>query len=62
MFQKYKINISWMDLITWSPAVNKTIKRLCIRVLKPRQQKIPRRDAFQQFIYQFNPSMQSVFF
>ena len=62
MFQQHKVDISWMDLIAWSPTVNKKIKRLCIRVSKPRQQKIPRRDALQQFTYQFNLSMQSFFF
>ena len=61
IFQQHKINISWMDLITWSPAVNKKIKRLCTRVSK-RRQKIPRSDALQQFTYQFNPSMQPFFY
>ena len=57
MFQQHKVDMSWMDLIAWSPAVNKEVKRLCTRVSKPRQQKAPRRDAPQQFTYQFNPSM-----
>ena len=60
--------MTWIDLIAWSPAVYKELKRLCTRVLKKKmkgkkpaaqQQKQP--NPFSQFNPQYNPQFNTQF-
>jgi hypothetical protein len=39
VLQRNKVNISWMDLVTWSPAVCRELKRLCTHVAKKKGSK-----------------------
>lgn len=54
LLQNNKVDISWMDLVAWSPAVCKEMKRLCTRVAKKRTAKPKAPLGFQQF----QPSVQ----
>ena len=58
MLQRNKVDMSWMDLVAWSPAVAREIKRLCTRVAKKRNPKPKLPQAPQQF---FNPQMNQPF-
>jgi len=39
MLQSNKVDMTWMDLVAWSPAVAREIKRLCTRVAKKKMPK-----------------------
>ena len=39
MLQHTKVDMSWMDLVAWSPAIGRELKRLCTRVTKKREKK-----------------------
>ena len=51
MLQGNKIDISWMDLVAWSPQVCKELKRICTRVTKKREKKgsLPKAPAIHEF-------------
>lgn len=57
LLQTNKVDITWMDLVAWSPAMCKELKRLCTRVTKKRASKskfpqtpqLPQPIHFQQF-------------
>ena len=55
MLQHTKVDISWMDLVAWSPAIGRELKRLCIRVTKKRERKPKPGAPLPQFNPQFNP-------
>ncbi len=40
MLQHTKVDMSWMDLVAWSPAIGRELKRLCTRVAKKREKKV----------------------
>ncbi len=52
VLQSTKVDMTWMDLVAWSPAVCKELKRLCTRVPKKRTPKpsteAPRQQPQQQ--------------
>ena len=39
LLQNNKVDITWMDLVAWSPSVAREIKRMCTRVTKKRMPK-----------------------
>ncbi|KAL2041876.1 hypothetical protein N7G274_005063 [Stereocaulon virgatum] len=63
VLQTNKVDMTWMDLVAWSPAVCKEIKRLFTRVSKKKASNKGRRSGaqqpdphpFSQFQPQFNP-------
>jgi len=48
VLQRNKVNISWMNLVTWSPAVCRELKRLCTRVAKKKGAKAKQPQQTQQ--------------
>ena len=63
VLQTNKIDMTWMDLVAWSPAVCKELKRLCTRVSKKKASKgkkptVQQPNPFSQFQPQFNPQLQ----
>ena len=66
VLQNNKVDMTWMDLVAWSPAVCKELKRLCTRVSKKKASKgkkptVPPQqqpNPFSQFQPQFNPQFQ----
>ena len=65
VLQTNKVDMTWMDLVAWSPAVCKELKRLCTRVSKKKISKgkkpkasQPNPNPFGQFQPQFNPQLQ----
>ena len=53
MLQRTKVDMTWMDLVAWSPAIGRELKRLCTRVTKKREKKAPKQRQVQ-----FNPMLQ----
>ena len=51
ILQDNKVDITWMDLLAWSPAVCRKIKRLCTRVAKKRVPKVRATTMPQQFSF-----------
>ena len=45
LLQNNKVDISWMDLVAWSPAVAREIKRMCTRVSKKKTPRARNRPA-----------------
>ena len=41
MLQRTKVEMSWLDLVAWSPSMGRELKRLCTRVTKKREKKKP---------------------
>lgn len=48
VLQNNKVDMTWMDLVAWSPAVCKELKRLCTRVAKKRMPKVSSQPQQQQ--------------
>ena len=61
MLQRTKVDMSWMDLVAWSPAIGRELKRLCTRVAKKREKKLakqPQPPQVPSFPFgTFNPGM-----
>ena len=53
VLQNTKIDMNWMDLVAWSPAICRELKRLCTRVPKKRA---PKPAAIPQFIPPMPPA------
>ena len=51
VLQDNKVDITWMYLLAWSPAVCREIKRLCTRVAKKRVPRVRATAAPQQFSF-----------
>ena len=45
MLQRTKVDMSWMDLVAWSPAIGRELKRLCTRVAKKREKKLAKQPV-----------------
>ena len=66
MLQQTTVDMFWMDLVAWSPAIGRELKRLCTRVAKKRERKFAKQPvqqpqaSFNPF-GSFNPSMAQQF-
>jgi len=61
VLQRNKVDISWMDLVTWSPAVCRELKRLCTRVAKKKGAKSKQPPQTQQGPPNFGPQFAPTF-
>ena len=57
VLQSTKVDMTWMDLVAWSPAVCKELKRLCTRVPKKRAPKPAKLQPQVQFQPTFMPQV-----
>ena len=58
VLQDNKVDMSWMDLLAWSPSVCRELKRLCTRVPKKRIPKPKPDQSYQIPFAQSNPNFQ----
>ncbi len=61
VLQRNKVNISWMDLVAWSPAVCRELKRLCTHVAKKKGSKAKQPQQIQPGPLNIGPQFAPIF-